>query len=201
MKNPSILKKLLLQRYSGIFQTLLIIFRQIQRYLGPQHIQARYVSATPSYIPLDILRYIWPHPSMFWFIQGYSEPCDSQTCLCILRCIQNQQFIQPYSELLTYLVSFRHYSRAIHAYSEHYLNRLRHIQNSGLFRHVMFHAYSGTFTKLHVSRHICPHLDSGMFRILALPLQGMQGSNVKQHLLFKSSSFFKSLLRSIWNIF
>ena len=36
IRNPSILKNILLQRYSGIFQTLHIIFRQIQRYLGPQ---------------------------------------------------------------------------------------------------------------------------------------------------------------------
>ena len=40
-----------------------------------------------------------------------------------------------------------------------------------------------------------------MFRILALPVQGMQGSNVEQHLLFKSGSSFKSMFRSIWNIF
>ena len=58
----------------------------------------------------------------------------------------------------------------------------------------MFHAYSGIFTKLHISRHIW---DSDIFRILALPVQ----SNVKQHLLFKSGSSFEPLFRCIWNIF
>ena len=71
----------------------------------------------------------------------------------------------------------------------------------------MFHAYSGIFTKLHISRHIW---DSDIFRILALPVQtwnyntnynSMVQSNVKQHLLFKSGSSFESLFRSIWNIF
>ena len=37
----------------------------------------------------------------------------------------------------------------------------------------MFHAYSGIFTKLHISRHICPHCDSDKFRMLALPVQVM----------------------------
>ena len=58
----------------------------------------------------------------------------------------------------------------------------------------MFHAYSGIFTKLHISRHIW---DSDICKILALPVQ----SNVKQHLLIKSGSSFESLFRSIWNIF
>ena len=71
----------------------------------------------------------------------------------------------------------------------------------------MFHAYSGIFTKLHISRHIW---DSDIFRILALPVQtwnyntnynSMVQSNIKQHLLFKSGSSFESLFRSIWNIF
>ena len=65
----------------------------------------------------------------------------------------------------------------------------------------MFHVYSGIFIKLHISRHIFPHWISDILRILALPVQGMQGSNVNQHLLFKSGSSFKSLFRSIWNIF
>ena len=59
----------------------------------------------------------------------------------------------------------------------------------------MFHACSGVFTKLHISGHICPNLDSDIFRILVLPVQ------VMQHLLFKSGSSFKSVFRSVWNIF
>ena len=43
---------------------------------------------------------------------------------------------------------FRYYSRAIYAYFEPYLGRFRHIQNPGLFRHVMVHAYSGIFSTL-----------------------------------------------------
>ena len=70
-------------------------------------------------------------------------------------------------EQLTYLDSFRHYSRAIHAYSEPYLSRFRHIYNSGSFRVVLFHAYSRIFIKLHILRHIFPHWDSYIFRILA----------------------------------
>ena len=71
----------------------------------------------------------------------------------------------------------------------------------------MFHAYSGIFTKLHISRHIW---DTDIFRILTLPVKtwnyntnynSMVQSNVKQHLLFKSGSSFESLFRSIWNIF
>ena len=34
IKNASMLKNILLQRYSGVFETLHIIFRQIRRYLG-----------------------------------------------------------------------------------------------------------------------------------------------------------------------
>ena len=39
-----------------------------------------------------------------------------------------------------------------------------------------------------MSRHICPHWDSNIFKILALPVQ----NNVKQHLLFKSDSYFNN---------
>ena len=164
-----------------------IISRQIQRYLGPHLIQAHNDSVIFSYIMLDILRCICLHSGIFWQIQGYSEYWHSQTCLCILRHIQNPWLIQPYSEPLTYLDSFRHYSRAIHTYSEPCLSRFRYIQNSGLFRHVMFHVYSGVVTKLQVLRHIC-HIG----------IQAYSGSwhyrlsNVKQHLLFKSGSSFKS---------
>ena len=79
--------------------------------------------------------------------------------------------MQAYSEPSTYLASLSHYSRAIHAYSEPYLSRLKYIQNFDLIRHVIFHVYSGIFTKLHISRHICPHWDSDIFRIVALPVK------------------------------
>ena len=42
----------------------------------------------------------------------------AQLDICILKHIQNSWLIQAYSEPLTYLASFRHYPRAIHAYSE-----------------------------------------------------------------------------------
>ena len=40
-----------------------------------------------------------------------------------------------------------------------YLGRCKVIQNAGLYRHVMFYAYSGIFTKLRISKDICPHWD------------------------------------------
>ena len=48
---------------------------------------------------------------IFIYIKVYSEPT----------------LIQAYSEPLTYLASSRYYSRAMHAYSERYLSRFRHI--------------------------------------------------------------------------
>ena len=132
---------------------------------------------------LDILRYICPHSGIFWQIQGYSESWHSQTCLYILRHIQNPWLIQPYSEPLTYLDSFRHYSRAIHTYSEPYQSGFRHIQNSGQFRHFVL-AYSQSYRY----RGIFATLG---FRHIQDP--GITGSsNVKEHLLFKSGSSFKS---------
>ena len=122
---------------------------------------------------LDIFRPICPHFGIFRTIQAYSESWHSQTYSFILRHIQNPWLIQKYSDSLTYLASSRHYSRAIHAYSEPYFSRFRHIKNSGLFRHVMFHAYTGIFTKLHILKHIYQHWDSGIFRIQALPVQVM----------------------------
>ena len=81
------------------------------------------------------------------------------------------RLVQPYPESFTYLDNFRHCLRAIYAHSKSYLSRIRDIQNSALFMHVMYHAYSGIFTKLHISRHICPHWDSDIFRMVALPVQ------------------------------
>ena len=115
---------------------------------------------------------------------------------------------KAYSESMAYSVSgtlFRYYSRAIYAYSEPYLGRFRHIYNFGLFRHVMFHAYSGRFTKLHFDytyRGIFAHIWVCFSRFRHIQDPCITGPNsVNQHLLLKSGSFFKSLFRSIWNIF
>ena len=72
-----------------------------------------------------------------------------------------------------------------------------YIQNSGLFRHIMFLAYSGIFTKLHKSRHIWVYFSR--FRYIQDP-DITSSNNVNQYLCVKSCSSFKSLLRSIWNI-
>ena len=95
---------------------------------------------------------------------------------------------------MTYLASFRQYSRAIHVCSKRYPSRLGGIV---LLRHVIFQAYSGTFTKLHISSHIRRHWDSDIFRILAITFS----NSVKLHFLFMTGSSFKSLFGSIWNIF
>ena len=174
-----------------------MITTSIIKELRPRLIKPRFVCGIFSHIKLDILRYVCLRSAIFWQIQEYSESWHSQTYSCILRYIQNSWPIQPYSEPVTYLARSRYYSRAIHAYSGPYLSRFRHIYHSGLFGHVMFHAYSGIFTKVHISRYICPPSDSDIFRILALPIQ----KHVKQHLLFKLGFSFKSLFRSVWNIF
>ena len=140
---------------------------------------------------LDILRHICPHSAIFEQIQAYSKSWHRQTYSCILRHIQNPWLIQTYLELLKYLSSFRQQSRAIRAYSEPYLGIFRHIQYSGLFRHLMFHVQSSIFTKLHISRNVCPHWSifqqiqaySDIFRhIQDLGIIG--SNNIKQHLLF-----------------
>ena len=73
-----------------------------------------------------------------------------------------------------------------------HLGRFKVIQSPSLFRHVMFQVYSSIFTQV-----IVTHIE------LYLPTLGLRSvqSNVKKYLLFKSSSFFKSLFKSIWNIF
>ena len=143
---------------------------------------------------LDTLRHIHPNSGIF---QHSFESWHSQTYSCILRHIQNTRLIQEYSEPLTYLACFRHYSRAIHAYSEAFLSRFRHIQNYGLFRYVMFHRY---FRQINKVTHIEAYLPTLEFRYIQDP--GITGSsNVKQHMLVNSGSSFKSLFRSIWNLF
>ena len=126
-------------------------------------------------------------------------------------------YVKAYSELMAYSGIFRtidifiqfqarysYYSKAIYAYSETCLRRFRHIQNLEFFRQVIFHAPSGIFTKLHswlhLVRNIYPH--SGTFR----QIEAYSGSlhyrykQCKPTLAFMSSSSFKSLFKSIWNI-
>ena len=68
---------------------------------------------------------------IFMYIKAYSEPIVSSG---IFRNVDNIKSVL--GRLFIY------YSRAIYAYPEPYLGRFRYIQNFGLFRHVMFHAYS-----------------------------------------------------------
>ena len=67
----------------------------------------------------------------FMYIKTYSEPMAYSD---ILRTIDI--FSQFQARFIKY------YSRAIYAYSKPSLGRARDIQNFGLVRHVMFHAYS-----------------------------------------------------------
>ena len=148
------------------------------------------------------------HKKPFWDIYFVCFTCmghfSHEGCKTTLRHTQNPRLIQTFSEQQIYLVSFMHvirYSRAIYVCSEPYLGRFKHIQNPGLFRHVMFYVYSGVLTKLHISRNICPH--SGIFQqfmhIQNLCITGP--TCVNQHLLFILGSSFKSLFNSILNIF
>ena len=84
---------------------------------------------------------------IFMYIKAYSEPIGysgivysepigypkpnslfrTHSLSSTQQFIQNPKFIQAYSKSLRYLPSFRHYSRAIYAYSEPYLGRFRYI--------------------------------------------------------------------------
>ena len=118
------------------------IFWQIQGYSKPWHSQTCSCVLTLSAAnPLK-----WSN-TLKQFVRKVPTNCLSMfdhfvgLALKGLRQIQSPWLIPPYSEPLTYLASFRRYL-AIHAYSEPYLSRFRHIQNSGLFRHVIYHANS-----------------------------------------------------------
>ena len=90
----------------------------------------------------------------------------------ILAQVDTFMYIKAYSERRAYSGILRtvdqfsqfhaRYSGAIHVDSEPYLGRFMHISNPELFRHVMFYSYSDIFTKLHISKHVCPH--SGIFQ-------------------------------------
>ena len=112
--------------------------------------------------------------------------------------MQNPWVIRAYPELPTYLASFRHCSRSIHAYSGPYLSEqiMTHLElmvtqarnTSCIFRHI------------HKVKHIETYLPTLRFSHIQDP--GITSSNnVKQHLLFKSGSSFKSLFRSAWKFF
>ena len=162
--NPSIFRNIQLQPYSQAYSKhyaqYLSRFKVIQNPGFFRHVMIRAYSVI---FTLDIFRPFCQHSGIFWLIQAYLESWHSQTYSCILRHIRNPWLIQAYSESQTYLASFRHYSRAIHAYSKPYLSRFRHIQNSGLFRHVMFQEYF-------------LHWDSDISRILGLPVQVMESN-------------------------
>ena len=145
---------------------------------------------------LDIIRFIYPHSDIFCEIQNQNladlECLEPMAYSGILRTVNIfSQFQASYSEIT---------QEQFIMYVLNCSGRFRHIQNSCLFRHVMFHAYSGAFTKLRLSRNICPH--SGMHQqILACQDPCIIGPNsVNQHLLFKSGSSFKSLFKSFWKI-
>ena len=144
---------------------------------------AMFQAYSAIFITLNILWHVCPHSNIFRQIQAYSESSYSQTYSCILGHFEN--LIQAL---------FRDYSRATYAYSESYIGRFRHIQNSGMFRHVMFHTYSGIFTKLHKLRHTWTYFS----RFRYIQDSGISSSNnINQHLRVKSGSSFKSLFKSI----
>ena len=119
----------------------------------------------------DIFSHIYNVRYIEAFLPIFGNILADSGILRILAQLDIFVYIQDYSEPLKYLASFGHYSRAIHAYSGRYLDRFRHI---GLFTHI------GTY--------FC------IFRRIQNP--GITGSNnVKQHLLFKSGSSFKSLFK------
>ena len=72
-KNPMLVRSILLQTYSSIFQTLHIVFRQIEVSLEPQFVYARHVldifrhihnvKHTEAYLPT--FRYISPDSGIF----------------------------------------------------------------------------------------------------------------------------------------
>ena len=125
---------------------------------------------------------------IFWQIQAYLESWHSQTYSYVLSHIQNRRHIQLVSRTLLMKSNL--------CIAEPYLGRFRHIQNPGLFRHVMFHAYSSIFTKIHICTHTCLHIE-----VYIQDPDIIGSNNVNPHLLFKSGSFVKSLFKSIWNIF
>ena len=137
------------QAYTACSRLIQVIQKTIQGYLELRLIHARYVSGIISHI--NNVRHSEAYFPTFRYILADPGIVRILTQLDIFK------YIQAYSEPLEYLASQRNYSRAIHAYSEPYLSRFRHIQSSGLFRHVMLHAYLGTLTKLYISRRICPH--------------------------------------------
>ena len=92
---------------------------------------------------------------------------------------------------LAYLGAFRFSHTQVYSKRfTQYLERFKVIQSYIIFRHVIV---SRIFRYIHEVTHIEAYLPT-------LGLRSVQ-SNVKKYLLFKSGSFFKSLFKSIWNIF
>ena len=118
---------------------------------------------TQTFSHIHSIRYIKAYLPIFGYISADSGMFRVLEQWDIFIYIKTHSEHMAYSgifETIDIFSQFR-YSRAIYAYSEPYFGRFRHIQNFGLFKHVMFHAYSGIFTKLqswlHLSRNICPH--------------------------------------------
>ena len=95
---------------------------------------------------------------IFIYIRVYSKPNG------LFKHIQNRRprLIQL----------FRYYSRAIYAYCQPYLGRSRDIQQSGLFRRVKFHPYSGIFAKL-IYRDVFAHIQSYFSRFRHIQYPGI----------------------------
>ena len=113
------------------------MFRQIQAYLEPgllRHVMFQTYSAI--FTTLNILIHFCPHEDCFGRFRNIQIP---GTVRHMLRHIQ---------EPMAYSGIFGTLFRQIQAYLE-----------PQLIREVMFHAYSGIYTKLNISRHICPHSD------------------------------------------
>ena len=100
----------------------------------------------------DIVKPIFPHLGIFRMIQAQLDLF---------------MYIKAYSEPMAYSGIFRtadifsqFQTRAIHAYSEPYLSRFRHIyNNSGLFRHVMFHAFRYIHKVTHIGAYLSTYIE------------------------------------------
>ena len=76
---------------------------------------------------LDIFRDICPHLGTHIWVPTFGYILADSEIFRILTHLDIFVYTQAYSEQLKCLARFRHYSRAIHAYSERYLGRFRHI--------------------------------------------------------------------------
>ena len=150
-----------------------------------------------AFTTLDKLRHICPHSGMIWQIQAHSESWHSWTYSCM--------YIKAYSETMAYSSILR----TVEIFSQFQtLLKINSCIFWTLFEQIEIYLelwliYARNvlriFRYIHKVTHIGISLPTLGFRCIQSP--GITGSNgVKQHLLFKSGSSFKSLFRSIWNI-